>query len=222
MTDADFLAETRASYDTMAAGYATRFRAELAARPVDRAMLAAFAETVLAGGGGPVLDVGCGPGRITGHLRALDLTVTGLDLSPGMLAQGRLAHPDLRLVEGSMLDLPVADGVLAGLVAWYSVIHVPDEWLPRVFAEFRRVLAPGGHALLAFQVGDETVRYTEAWGEAVSLAFRRRSPDHVAALLHAAGLPERARMCRAPQEFDGATERTPQACLLVRRDDDRA
>ncbi|MEU7982466.1 class I SAM-dependent methyltransferase [Micromonospora sp. NPDC049081] len=222
MTDADFLAETRASYDTMAAGYATRFRAELAARPVDRGMLAAFAETVLAGGGGPVLDVGCGPGRITGHLRALDLTVTGLDLSPGMLAQGRLAHPDLRLVEGSMLDLPVADGVLAGLVAWYSVIHVPDEWLPRVFAEFHRVLAPGGHALLAFQVGDETVRYTEAWGDPVSLAFRRRSPDHVAALLRAAGLPEQARMCRAPQEFAGATERTPQACLLVRRDDDRA
>ncbi|MEH0844226.1 methyltransferase domain-containing protein [Micromonospora sp. CPCC 205711] len=222
MTERDFLTATRASYDTMAAEYTARLRDELAGRPWDRAILAGFAETVLAAGGGPVLDVGCGPGRITGHLRDLGLDVAGLDLSPGMVAQARAAHPDLRFTEGSMLDLDLPDGALAGLVAWYSVIHVPDELLPRVFAGFRRVLVPGGHAMLAFQVGDEAVHRTDAWGDPVSLVFHRRRPERVAELLTDAGLEVRATMWRAPEELFGRPEPTPQAYLMARRPaDDR-
>ncbi|MGC5022511.1 class I SAM-dependent DNA methyltransferase [Micromonospora sp. DT47] len=223
MIEADFLTTTRASYDTMAAEYTRRLRDELSTRPWDRAVLAGFAEVVRTGGGGPVLDVGCGPGRITGHLRDLGLDVAGLDLSPGMVAQARQAHPDLRFIEGSMLDLDVPDGTLAGLVAWYSVIHVPDDRLPRVFAEFHRVLAPGGHVLLAFQEGDEAAHRTDAWGEPVSLVFHRRRPDRVADLLHEAGLVVQARMWRGPETLCGRPEPTPQAYLVARRPaDDRA
>jgi hypothetical protein len=56
-------------------------------------------------------------------------------------------------------DLP--DGVLCGVLAWFSVIHVPDERLPRAFAEFARVLAPGG-LLLGFQARDTTLHLAEA------------------------------------------------------------
>ena len=48
MTEPDFLRDTRASYDAVAVGYAERFRDELAAKPLDRAMLAGFAELVRA------------------------------------------------------------------------------------------------------------------------------------------------------------------------------
>ncbi|MEH1056689.1 methyltransferase domain-containing protein [Micromonospora sp. CPCC 206171] len=219
MTEPDFLTATRTSYDTMVAGYLEFVRDELAARPLERAMLAAFAELVLTGGGGPVLEVGCGPGRITRHLHDLGLDAAGLDLSPGMVAQARRDHPDLRFTEGSMLELDLPDGALAGLVAWYSVIHLPDDRLPAAFAEFHRVLAPGGHLLLAFQVGDEPLHLTDAWGLPVSLTFHRRRPERVARLLDAAGLDVRAQLCREPQEWDGRTESTPQACLLVRRPD---
>jgi hypothetical protein len=51
--------------------------------------------------------------------------------------------------------LDLADGVLGGIVAWYSIIHTPPQRLPVTFAEFGRVLSPGGHLLLAFQAGDE-------------------------------------------------------------------
>ncbi|MEV0809604.1 class I SAM-dependent methyltransferase [Micromonospora sp. NPDC050200] len=217
MTEPDFLTATRTSYDTMVADYTEFVRDELAALPLDRAMLAAFAELVLAGGGGPVLEVGCGPGRITRHLHDLGLDAAGLDLSPGMIAQARRDHPDLRFTEGSMLELDLPDGALAGLVAWYSVIHLPDDRLPAAFAEFHRVLAPGGQLLLAFQLGDEPVHRTDAWGRAVSLTFHRRRPERVAALLHAAGLVVHARMRREPQEFGDRTELTPQAYLLARR-----
>ncbi|MFG1702944.1 hypothetical protein ACFLIM_07105 [Nonomuraea sp. M3C6] len=61
MTEPDFLRTTRASYDAMASDYAEFFHDELAGKPLDRAMFAAFAELVRSSG--PVADVGSGPGR---------------------------------------------------------------------------------------------------------------------------------------------------------------
>ena len=164
MTEDDFLGTTRASYDAVAGDYAERTRGELAARPLDRAMLAGFAELVRAAGAGPVADVGCGTGRVTAHLNGLGLAVFGIDLSPGMIAAARQAHPGLRFEVGSMLALDLPDGVLGGVLAWCSTIHIPQMRLPEVFAEFQRVLAPGGYVQLAFQAGDETLHLTEAGG----------------------------------------------------------
>jgi SAM-dependent methyltransferase len=157
MTEATFLPDTRAAYDAVAADYAARFDAELAAKPLDRALLAAFAELVHAADVGPVADLGCGPGHSTAQLQSLGLSVFGIDLSPGMVAVARGAHPGLRFDEGSMTSLDLPDGAAGGIVALYSTIHLPPESLPVAFSEFHRVLAPGGHALLAFQVGDERV-----------------------------------------------------------------
>ena len=78
MTEPSWLHDMRRSYDVVAADYAELLRDELGAKPLDRAMLAAFVELVQAGGGGPVADLGCGPGRITGPLAALELDVHGV------------------------------------------------------------------------------------------------------------------------------------------------
>lgn len=217
MTEPDFLRATRASYDAMADDYADWIRDELAAKPLDRAMLAGFAELVRSGAAGPVADVGCGPGRVTAHLHGLGLPVFGVDLSPQMVAVARRAHPGLRFEVGSMLALDLPDAALGGVLAWYSTIHVPGERLPEVFAEFRRVLAPGGHLLLAFQAGDEVSHRTEAAGHAISLDFHLRRPDHVAELVGRAGLTVTARLLREPDEHGDFPETTPQAFLLARR-----
>jgi hypothetical protein len=74
------------------------------------------------------------------------------------------------------------------------------------------VLAPGGHILLAFQVGEERVHLEEAYGHVVSLVAYRLLPDHVAGLLAEAGLVTGARLLREPQ----APETVPQAYLLAR------
>ncbi|MFF0074747.1 class I SAM-dependent DNA methyltransferase [Streptomyces sp. NPDC005494] len=217
MTEADFLKTTRASYDAIADEYAARFQDELAAKPVERALLACFAESVLADGGGPVADVGCGTGRVTGHLRHLGLDAFGVDLSPRMLAEARRRHPELRFDEGSMLALDLPDGELGGLLAWYSTIHVPDEQLPLAFAEFFRVLAPGGHLLLGFQAGDSVLRMEEVFGRDIELVFRRRQPERVAELLTAAGLTMRARTVREIDTESAFPEKTPQAFLMARK-----
>ncbi|MEU1626922.1 class I SAM-dependent methyltransferase [Streptomyces sp. NPDC020096] len=217
MTEPDFQRATRASYDSMATDYAKRFGDELAAKPLERAMLAGFAELVHAAGAGPVADIGCGTGRVTAHLNGLGLSVFGVDLSPGMVGVARQAHPDLRFDVGSMLALDLPDGTLGGVMAWYSIIHVPQERLPEVFAEFYRVLAPGGHVLLAFQVGDEPLRLTEAFGRPISLDFHRRQPDRVAELLSEAGLVIRARLLRERDDDGEFAEKTRQGFLLARK-----
>ncbi|MPQ99091.1 methyltransferase domain-containing protein [Modestobacter sp. I12A-02628] len=212
MTGPDWLSDTRTSYDTVATAYADLLRGHLAGAPYDRAVLALFAELV--GPGGPVLDAGCGPGRITAHLQALGLAPAGVDLSPGMVDVARRDHPGLRFEVGSMTDLAVPDASLAGVLAWYSLIHVPDEVVPVVLAGFRRVLRPGGVALLAFQVGDEHRVKTSGYGDLpMSLPVHLRPPERVESWLADAGLPVQSRLVREA----AADEHVPQAYLIAHR-----
>jgi SAM-dependent methyltransferase len=213
MTAPDFVTTTRAFYDAVAEDYAELFVDELAARPLERAVLAAYAELV--GPGGRVADLGCGPGRTTARLASLGLDVSGLDLSESMLAIARRENPGIRFAQGSMLELDFPDGSLAGVVSFYSTIHTPLEELPALFAELHRVLAPGGHLLLAFQVGDEPRHHHRPWGHPVSLAFERRRPEAMAALLASAGFAVLSRTVREPDP--SLDEPTPQALLIARR-----
>ena len=214
MTEPAHLVATRTAYDTVAAAYAEMLRTALDASPWDRAMLAAFADLVRADGGGPVADLGCGPGRVTAHLHGLGLTAFGIDLSPEMVAVARRSHPGLRFEVGSMAALDLPDGGLGGVVAWYSIIHTPPEQLPLLFAEFHRVLAPDGHLLTAFQVGDERRHLDRAYGHTVSLDAYRLPLDLVVRLLDQAGFAVRATLLREPEGY----EKTRQAYLqAVRR-----
>lgn len=213
MTETSRLSAVRASYDAVAVDYARLLAGVLEAEPLDRAMLAAFAEYVRADGGGAVADLGCGPGRITAHLDGLGIRAFGVDLSPAMVAVARRTYPGLRFEVGRMASLDVADGVLGGVVAWYSTVHTPPGELPAVFAEFARVLAPGGHALIAFGAGDERRVLDRAYGHPVDLDVYRTPPPLVADLLAGAGLTEVSRLVREPS----GPETGPQAFALARK-----
>ncbi|MBQ0991239.1 class I SAM-dependent methyltransferase [Micromonospora sp. PSH03] len=188
MTVDEWLTATRTSYDTVAVSYAHLVRDLLAEAPYEQAALASFAEFVRGAGGGPVADVGCGTGRITAHLHTLGVDAFGIDLSPGMIDVARRDHPELRFEVGSMTDLDLADGSVAGLVAWYSLIHIPDDQIGVVLAHFRRVVRPGGPLLLGFHVGDETTLKTDGYGgHPMNVRVHRRQPAQVAAWLRQSG-----------------------------------
>ena len=205
------LAATAAAYDAVAVRYAEFVRGELDHLPMDRAMLAAFAESVQAAGGGPVAELGCGSGRITAHLQGLGLDTFGVDVSSAMIDLARGEYPGLRFEVGSMDALDLADGELAGIVSWYSVIHAAPEDLPAYFAEFSRTLALGGYLLVAF---------FESEGGLVTAFDHKAAPaflwpiDDLAAQARQAQFAEVGRMLREPRD----QERFRRGHLLLRRE----
>jgi SAM-dependent methyltransferase len=208
----DWLTDIRTSYDTVADSYAGQTRAALDGTPYVRAALALFADLVSAGGGGPVADVGCGPGHVTVHLRDSGLDAFGIDLSPVMIDVARREHPGLRFEAGSMTDLPLADASVAGLVAFWSLIHLPDHALPGVFGHFRRALRPGGPLLLGFHAGETSRLKTEGYGgHPMKVYVHRRQPAFVAAALRDAGFGVEAHMLVDPDAS------LPGAVLFARR-----
>lgn len=199
------------SYDRVAATYAAGFVGELAGKPLDRALLAAFAEEV----DGPVADLGAGPGHVGAHLTGLGLDVVAVDLSPAMSGIAR-RDQGVPAVVGSLTELPLAGGSLAGAVAFYCLIHLDDEGLDRVAAEVARALAPGAPLLVAFQVGEpgEPAHHVGQWrGHDVDFDFRRLDPAAVAARLDRAGLAVESTTVRAPY----AEESDRRAYLLARK-----
>nr|WP_107117037.1 class I SAM-dependent methyltransferase [Streptomyces curacoi] len=212
----EFLRSTRTSYDAIAPAYAEAFPDWSAdSAPLDRSLVAAFAELAREHAPAPVADLGSGPGSVTAHLHALGVPVFGVDLSPRMVALARRAYPDLRFHVGSMTSLDLPDETLGGIIALYSIIHVPTEHLAATFAEFHRVLAPGGHVLLAFQSGDgdDHMRLIERFGQEISLDYHWRTPETVAEALTGAGLLLHARVLREP----AGEERRPRAFVLARK-----
>jgi SAM-dependent methyltransferase len=215
MNTEGWLADTRTSYDTVAASYADQVRNLLDETPYERAVLALFADLVRATGGGPVADVGCGPGRITAYLSELGVDTFGIDLSPAMIESARREHPGLRFEVGSMTDLDLSDASMAGLVAWYSLIHIPDDEIGSVLTHFRRVLRPGGPLVLSFHVGDATRLKTQGYGgHPMKVHVHRRRPGQVAAWLSEAGFTVEAQMTLS------SAESTLGGILFARRQPD--
>lgn len=201
---------TADAYDAVAMEYSEAMREEIQSLPLERGMLTAFAELSRATGEGPVLDAGCGPGRLTAYLRELGVDAFGIDLSPAMIEIAGKAYPDLRFEVGSMDSLNLLDGELSGVLAWYSIIHAPPRELPAYFAEFHRVLMPGGHLLISFFESEDDPM--AAFDHKVTMAFRW-PVDALAGVAERAGFFEVGRMLRRP----GEGERHRRGHLLMRR-----
>jgi SAM-dependent methyltransferase len=157
----------RKSYDAVAREYADEIYGELARKPFDRDLLDRFAQRVRERGW--VCDLGCGPAQIARYLRDRGVDAFGVDLSAGMLAQARRLNVDLNFVQTSMLALGVRSGKLAGVAAFYSIIHIPRSRVVEAIAEVRRVLQPGGLFLFTFHLGSEDSHHEELFGRPVDL-----------------------------------------------------
>ena len=178
-------ADTQTSYDRIAEEYVRHIYNELDGKPLDRALLERFAERLR--GRGIVCDMGCGPGHVARYLAGRGLDVIGVDLSAGMVAQAVALNPGIPFHVGDMLALDVPEGAWAGIVAFYSIIHIPREQVVDALREMRRVLAPGGSLLMAFHIGNETLHVEDMWEQPVALDFAFFESAEMAGYLEQAG-----------------------------------
>lgn len=208
------LANMRTSYDRVAAEYVRRIFGELADKPFDRETLDGFARRLR--GRGTVCDMGCGPGHVGRYLAEQGLPVVGVDLSPEMVAQATALNPGIRFHVGNMLALDEPDESWAGIVAFYSIIHIPRTEIIAALSELRRVLHPGGLLLLAFHIGNDEAHHTEMWGHEVALDYIFYGPWEMAGNLERAGYLVEEVLEREP--YEPAVEyQSHRAYVLARR-----
>ncbi|MET8258305.1 methyltransferase domain-containing protein [Micromonospora sp. NPDC005205] len=102
--------------------------------------------------GRTVVDVGCGSGRAVGELAGRGAHAVGVDVDPEMIAVARARWPAGEFHVGDATELPIE----TGSATYYradKVLHVLDD-PARAVAEARRVLTPGGRAVLLGQDWD--------------------------------------------------------------------
>ncbi|SDO23263.1 Methyltransferase domain-containing protein [Geodermatophilus sp. DSM 45219] len=209
------LQTVRASYDRVADNYVAMNVGDLAPATWLRAALGAFAEDVRALG--PVLDVGCGPGTVTAHLAGLGIDVSGVDLSPRMIAHARRLHPELRFAVASATDLDLAEASLGGVLGWWSLFNLPREVLPDVLASFARALVPGGQLLLGTHAGDGDIERTEVYGMPVTWTTHLWLPEQLTALLAETGLQPVAELRLPPTPAAASAPALPAQVVLAAR-----
>ena len=135
--------------------------------------------------GGRVLEIACGTGALTRHLRTCLPAGTSLvstDLNPGMLeaARANLGDPDdieFRAVDGTAL--PFESGSFDAVVCQFGVMFYPDKGAG--YREAVRVLKPGGTFLFNVWDSHETNRFAGRVHETVVAMF----PENPPAFLHA-------------------------------------
>jgi SAM-dependent methyltransferase len=194
------------TYDVAAEHYAATFAGELDGKPFDRDLLDRYAAALA--GRGAVWDVGCGAaGHLTRYLADRGVAASGADLSPGSVAVARRCQPGLTFRVADMCDLPADDGSLAGIVAFYSMIHLPRPHIPVALAEFRRALAPGGSLLAAMHGGTGEIGSDAAFGFPVQVRATLVLPDEIAGMAESAGFVIRERHERAPYPGEYPSQR---------------
>lgn len=205
----------RDSYDRVADSYVqlmqTTGMADIRTEPWLKAAIDVFAEAVR--DLGPVLDIGCGPGQVTGYLHERGLDVSGIDLSPRMIEHAQRLHPQCRFAVGSSTELDLVPESYGGLLGWWSLFNLPRHVLPEVLSSFRRALKPGGQLIIATHVGDDDAPRTEAYGGvAVRWTTHRWRPEQLVQLLEDAELRVTAELRLPATEIQG-----PGVVLVAQR-----
>jgi SAM-dependent methyltransferase len=210
---AENLEQTRKSYDLMAEEYVSRLYDKLEHLPLDCELLGRFAAAVR--DKGLVCDIGCGPGQVARYLHEREVAVVGLDLSPRMVELARQLNPGITFQQGDMAKLEAQDASWAGIVAFYSIIHIPRPEVIAVLSEWWRVLQPSGLTLLSFHRGQKAQHVDTLWDKQISLDFTFFECAEMEGYLREAGYVVEEHRERGP--YAGFEVETQRCYVLARK-----
>jgi len=172
-------------YDNVVKEYAETFFGEHEKKPKDQEMLHRFLQEI--GNRRPVWDFACGPGQTTKYLKNLGIEISGLDLSEKILEQARTIHPEIHFRKGNILELKFENDSIAGVVAFYAIVHFTEEQVGIAFREIFRVLQSGGIFLFTYHIGEETIHLDEFLGKKVDIDFMFFTTDFIFSCLNDSG-----------------------------------
>lgn len=132
-----------------------------------------------------ILDVGCGTGLpVAKYLVDLGHTLLGIDLSFEMIAAARKNVPHAEFHQMNMIDIKLSAASFDGLVACYSIFHVPREQHRQLLQGFNKVLKPGGHMLVS--TGSSDWEGIEEY-YSVEMYWSHYAPEKTAAIISDCG-----------------------------------
>ncbi len=171
----------RRGYDRMANRYASWSRAiqdEPRGRLIDE-----FVKNL--GDRARVLDLGCGSGIPSTQALARRYRLVGVDASQAQIKRARRNVPQAEFIHSDFMELDLPTASFEGVVALYSVSHVPRDEHAALFAKVHQWLVPGG-LFLATLGAEDSPDWTGTWlGE--QMFFSSHGADTNRNLLRAAG-----------------------------------
>src|SRR5580704_16166081 len=159
----------RHRHDSLAATYHEFFS------PVTALAIDTLLESIGLRAGARLLDVATGPGTVAAQARKLGVRAIGVDLSPGMLALARQAHPSLEFNVAEVEHLPYADRSFDALVCNFGLGHFPRP--EAAIAECVRTLRPGGRIALSWWDDFSKSRIQGLFREAIDEIGATPPPD---------------------------------------------
>ena len=111
--------------------------------------------------GGKILDVGCGGGLPFTKYLSEQFDVIGIDISDKQIEIAKKNVPKAQFIRKDMTELDFPTAYFDGILAYYSIIHVPREEHFDLFKNFYRMLKPNGKALLCLHSTDDPESYND-------------------------------------------------------------
>lgn len=176
------------AYDWAAKEYAALMWNEFERKHFDQIILRWFATQIPSDE--TVLEIGCGPGEVSGYLQRFGVKCLGTDISTQMIEAAREYFPEVQFEVQDFFRLEYDDNAFCGVVGFYAIVNLVLEEVRAVLVEVQRVLKREGLFLFSFHVdeGEEKVDVENFFKqEGNTLTFYYFKVDDVKALVEGAG-----------------------------------